>query len=77
MKILEIALDKGVKHTSYFVLNKEVTCGTNTRFFEGTVVNNKRIAPLKEAKIWAKEKGYEKLVVLSLNSRKADKEYFL
>ena len=77
MKILEIAIDSGVKHTRYYALNKEVSDGRgNDIFFEGNNIDGKRILPLKEAKIWAKVNGYTHLNVVRLTKGK-DKSYTL
>lgn len=71
-KVLEIAIDNGVKHTCYYVLNKEVHVGCSDKFFEGT----KDIKPLKQAKIWAKENGYNVLQIVRI-SRGKNKTYKL
>ena len=74
-KILEIALDKGINKTVYCTMNYSVGC--DSKFFEGTIINNKKITPLKEAKIWAKSNGYTHLKVISLKFGKSDKIYCL
>jgi hypothetical protein len=78
-KILEIALDGDVKHTRYYTLTKEAGLGNDDRFFEGELLSDgSYIRPLKKAKLWAKENGYTKLIVVSIKKRtKPDKEYNL
>lgn len=71
-KILEITIDKGRFSRSYFSLTNSVD-----KFFEGTVIDGEKISPLKEAKIWAKEKGFTHLKVISLTLSKSDKIYTL
>ena len=75
-KILEIGLDNGVIHTRYFVLNEEVG-GYNSKFFESSVINNKKITALTHAKNWAKENGYTHLKVIALKINQQDKSYIL
>lgn len=74
-KVLEIALDNGVKGTRYFTMNHSV--GSDSVFFEGTTINGKRVLPLQEAKIWAKNKGYTHLEVIALKRGKSNKTYTL
>jgi len=85
IKTLEIALDNGVKHTRYFVLTNGISDGCNDKFFEGITqpdyINVKpphyrSVSPLKEAKLWAKERGYTHLQVTRI-SRGKDKLYTL
>ena len=77
MKILEIGIDNGVRHTRYYTLNKDVHDGRgNDIFFEGAYVDEKRVLPLKEAKIWAKAHGYTQLDVVRLTKGR-DKTYIL
>lgn len=73
-KTLEIALDNGVKHTRYWSLN---TPGSDAMFFDGGYKPGAKITPLKEAKIWAKKKGYTHLKVVSFKRNKEDKIYKL
>lgn len=73
MKILEIAIDKGVKQTRYWTLNYSIGC--DSKFFEGE--SSKSLKPLQEAKIWAKKNGYDALKVISLKSNVKDKIYIL
>lgn len=69
VKTLEIALDNSVRHTCYYVLNKDVNvCGYNDRFFEGIEFEGRRVTPLKEAKIWAKKNGYTFLEVVKIKN---------
>lgn len=75
-KILEIGLDNGVMHTRYFVFNTEVG-GCDSKFFENSVVNNKKITALTHAKNWAKENGYTHLKVIALKFKQQDKSYAL
>lgn len=74
-KVLEIALDNGIKETRYWTLNYHIGC--DAKFFEGGEVDGKRVFPLKEAKIWAKANGYTHLEVISLTRGKTNKIYCL
>ena len=77
MKTLQIALDGSVSYTCYYALNKDVKVGSNDRFFEGKIDDSgKRIKPLQQAKIWAKENDYTHLEVVRI-TRGKDKLYVL
>lgn len=75
--ILEIALEskRDFRGTRYFTINYSVCA--NSTFFEGATIDNKRVTPLKEAKIWAKKNGYTHLKVVSYTLSKGDKTYNL
>ncbi len=71
-KILEVALDSGVRHTRYYSLNKEVSYMGGDRFFEA----ENGLRPLAVAKKWAKENGYTHLETVRI-TRGRYKKYTL
>lgn len=60
-----------MRHTRYWTMNYSV--GSDAKFFEGTTVDNKRVLPLQESKIWARVNGYTHIEVVSLKRGEKDK----
>jgi len=72
---LEIGMEKRYDGICYYTFN--LSFGSNSKFFEGCVINGKKLTPLSEAKKFAKENGYNYLKVISMTFGKDDKIYKL